>query len=1080
MKNKLYVILLLALVAISCLLCACGHEHSFGDWQVETAATCTADGVEARTCSCGEKETRPISATGHVYGEWQYKTAPTCTQQGEEVRSCSCGFQQSRYVLELGHDYQATVVPPTCTAEGYTEYVCVNCGDDYIDSIVDPLGHDYSALDVPCNNCGELCLHESKSYNCYCNDCEYIAHDWSNQGECSYCGEKCAHLQWTGNVCNNCLAQCDHSSYTYGLCDNCGRLITQEEKSACNHFYVNGFCNICFAQYEDMANTSKTYHIAERTLPTSLNPFELSTSSQKVMFYTADTLYTYDYNENKTGYQIVPAMALSMPVEVPLTAELAQKWGLVADDNGQYTQNQIWQISLRKDLKFDNGDPITAQTYVQSIQRWLNPKANYYQAENLYGGTVVIHKVREYLNQGSSIINAATDLYTSWDDATNAHADDLVFSIENSYIGNWLYSIYGIGYINPYDGYNGLYSTVVGIDRELLDALTGKTWAEISADTELTSKWNTVLASWNPAPNEELHFFVVKQQPVVISLEEIGVCAVDDYTLMIVLDKPITQYQLVSGLELPLVHIATYDSCASEADGVYTNSYGTSVDTYVGYGPYKLKTYLQGSVIQLLRNQLWYGHSLENSFDDTLYEATGVVIRKVDNPDIVLNLFLSGQIDSYNLRTEDMANYHSSQYTYHQEDATSWFFAMNPNMDGLKAAQEKTMPVNKGYEVNKTVLTIKEFRQALSYSLDRIQYHLQNYPNTLPLSAILGNEAVADIQGGVAYRNNEQAKDVILAYWNMADDVCTSSCTEGCTTHKFATKDDALDSITGYDLAQAKQLFDKAYDIAVEKQLISADALSSGKWEVQIFICYTGSFSSTRYNSSYEMLCNMWTNAVVGTKFEGHLTFQRSSPLGIKYREYLQRNEVDLLINLGATGFNLKPDAIISIFVDPQYKYDTVWDTEAEQMVVQLPLSAEGKYDANGQLINISGAVFDWYKVLDGETKTFVVLDDQGNALADVNNQPITVQLCTGEGADGQLRTTILAALENEIMQQYSIIPTGIGVTSHMISHRTSNETSQYMHGVGFGGLKYLDFAMTDGEWAQTVANNGGSWDYSK
>ncbi|MBQ8872472.1 MAG: hypothetical protein IJ032_00820, partial [Clostridia bacterium] len=73
-----------------------------------------------------------------------------------------------------------------------------------------------------------------------------------------------------------------------------------------------------------------------------------------------------------------------------------------------------------------------------------------------------------------------------------------------------------------------------------------------------------------------------------------------------------------------------------------------------------------------------------------------------------------------------------------------------------------------------------------------------------------------------------------------------------------------------------------------------------------------------------------------------------------------------------------------------------------------------------------------------------------------------------------------LAALENEIMQQYSIIPTGIGVTSHMISHRTSNETSQYMHGVGFGGLKYLDFAMTDGEWAQTVANNGGSWDYSK
>lgn len=34
------------------------HTHAFGDWEETTPATCTADGVEARSCACGETETR--------------------------------------------------------------------------------------------------------------------------------------------------------------------------------------------------------------------------------------------------------------------------------------------------------------------------------------------------------------------------------------------------------------------------------------------------------------------------------------------------------------------------------------------------------------------------------------------------------------------------------------------------------------------------------------------------------------------------------------------------------------------------------------------------------------------------------------------------------------------------------------------------------------------------------------------------------------------------------------------------------------------------------------------------------------
>ena len=54
------------------------HEHTFGEWVVTTAPTCTQDGLETRTCSaCGEVETRVIPATGHDYKDGK------CTVCGE-------------------------------------------------------------------------------------------------------------------------------------------------------------------------------------------------------------------------------------------------------------------------------------------------------------------------------------------------------------------------------------------------------------------------------------------------------------------------------------------------------------------------------------------------------------------------------------------------------------------------------------------------------------------------------------------------------------------------------------------------------------------------------------------------------------------------------------------------------------------------------------------------------------------------------------------------------------------------------------------------------------------------------------
>lgn len=79
--------------------------HSFGDWQVVSPATCTADGSRQRVCTrCGAVEVQTLPATGHKFGEWTTTKEPTCTETGTEKRTCSvCSKVETRVIAALGH-----------------------------------------------------------------------------------------------------------------------------------------------------------------------------------------------------------------------------------------------------------------------------------------------------------------------------------------------------------------------------------------------------------------------------------------------------------------------------------------------------------------------------------------------------------------------------------------------------------------------------------------------------------------------------------------------------------------------------------------------------------------------------------------------------------------------------------------------------------------------------------------------------------------------------------------------------------------------------------------------------------------
>ena len=110
---------------------------------VDTAATCTTDGVESIKCtSCGEKKAdseTAIPAIGHNYTTASI-TAPTCVDEGSETKICLTCNDSVTNALPVTdeHVWRANAVidvVPTCTEEGMKSIRCIYCEATKPDSV---------------------------------------------------------------------------------------------------------------------------------------------------------------------------------------------------------------------------------------------------------------------------------------------------------------------------------------------------------------------------------------------------------------------------------------------------------------------------------------------------------------------------------------------------------------------------------------------------------------------------------------------------------------------------------------------------------------------------------------------------------------------------------------------------------------------------------------------------------------------------------------------------------------------------------------------------------------------------------
>ena len=133
------ILITLLIFVMSMTLVSCGHEHIFSSWTTYKTATCTENGIQRRTCSCGEYEEKTVTAKGHSYGSWTIYKSATCTENGIQRRTCSCGKYEEQKISSSGHSY----ISATCS----TPEKCSKCSATKGSS----LGHNY--VNGICSRC---------------------------------------------------------------------------------------------------------------------------------------------------------------------------------------------------------------------------------------------------------------------------------------------------------------------------------------------------------------------------------------------------------------------------------------------------------------------------------------------------------------------------------------------------------------------------------------------------------------------------------------------------------------------------------------------------------------------------------------------------------------------------------------------------------------------------------------------------------------------------------------------------------------------------------------------------------------
>ena len=805
------------------------------------------------------------------------------------------------------------------------------------------------------------------------------------------------------------------------------------------------------------------YNTTTSTMPSNWNELTYQDNNDtQILSYITSSFFDYDYKfENDEKYNadgsinkdaIVPgAYTTNYSAATKLedvTATVDAKWG--------YTEKQIeeggyaWKITLRDDLKWDDGTPITAADFVWTMQQVLDPEYMNYRA-NTYYDTLKIINAKEYFFQNQE---GTYEPVSSFGYANNQAAID---AGETIYMDSQFFWGTNSSYVdadgNPCPQWLAINDETVytGVYEGEPDPISGADlWARYAGYVEVGASYAQYAAIYKENTVRDVAF------------ENVGIYS-EGNSIIVCLGTPFSFLQEDGSLSvwapyyfssLPLVHQAKYDAnrvAPAAGATLWTSKYNSNLETTASWGPYKLTQFEAGSHYKLEKNENWYGWNMEEYKNQ--YNITAINCRAVEEFSPKWLGFLNGTYDDASLQTENVGEYLDSKYVHFTSTSTGTY--------GMQLFSD--LNTLKGSENNNGILAIQEFRHAFNLALNRSDIIEKIWPGTaVPCFGLLNVAYYYDIENspeledGGQYRNTIVAKEGILrayGYEQAADGTWSAGSLTGLST------EDAYETLTGYNPELAKQKMQEAIDILL------ANAEEYGYDSTKNITLVYGASTDTekqRFRAGY--LQEVLDGLTVGTELEDKIDVVFDASAGSEWSDAFRTGKTQIGFGYGFTGNAFNPFDIVGAFVNPDdsLNYHTYWDTAAIDLTLTMP---EGDYEGAGETITMS--VQNWFFCLNG--------------LAETEGQAKTYNWGAGY-APVEARLMILSALEElTIKESRSVMLIGDSGGSFLGAKFSyfSDVDHTFM---GFGGIRYMEVNYTDAEWAEYVAanNNDLSAEYKK
>lgn len=751
--------------------------------------------------------------------------------------------------------------------------------------------------------------------------------------------------------------------------------------------------------------------------------------------YFTSAFYEFNYKFDANGKIVPGAYTVEYSASTKLedvTKKYAGKYGLAADAE----KGQAFAMTLRNDLKWDDGTPIKAADFVYTMSQQLSPKYLFATASNYYSGNYVIHNAQNYVKQGQkgwfdngNMNLAYSDLALGADGKYTLKGNECTIALKKPLV--WLQGNTLDSYVTNAPQYfdTEAYASLLALADENGDvAVTAESLALLT--TVITAK-----ADWGETKENTVGYMYVNYEYPAMDFSEVGYFVGDnEYELVMVIDGTLNPLDAEGNLTYeagyyfsnwPLVKKDLWERCEDQSKTPYANSYCTTQEKSASWGPYKLTNYQDQKTYTVSRNDKWFGYGLPQYANQ--YQTDAIVTEKIEEWDTAWLAFQKGNLDGIGMDVKIAADYRTSKRAYFTPE--TYTFDLNIQSNATSKTDKR----------NNLLLNYADFRKAISLSLDRDDYCAKNNPSSQAALGLLNSMYYYDVENGKVYRDSVQAKEAILNAYGATKNE-DGSWKVGETT--YTDIEDALDATTGYNLTLARQLVENAV----------AQAKKDGKYSDgdEIILTYgieTQTANTDRVKNWFQAAFDSMTK---GTSIEGKIKIEYFMFSSATWSEQFENGEYDLCFSAwGNAPFN-PAYLLCETQISKVNRYAKMWDPETVSVTVKA--TPDDKHKDGLYTYNLE----QWRLILQGKEGCPV----------NFKNFPMEDQL------------TALGAVETAILKEYYSIPVFSRYSASLMGYKVDYISYEYNTFMGYGGIRYMTFNYDDTAWAEFVASNNNILNY--